>query len=119
MEQKFEDLKTYLNDKFQAQKESISDIAKDICTSMLKNFEVMLKEELSKQDLKIEKQNEKIKELESERSMFQQQVMELKRANVKMQEHVDDNEQYGRRLCLRFDGVPVQEMKEVTQYWKI
>ena len=109
MEQKLEDLKTYLNDKFQAQKEAISDIAKDICTSMLKNFEIILKEELDKQNTKILRQNERIEKLESEKGMFQKQVMELKHANIKMQEQIDDNEQYGRRLCLRFDGVPVKE----------
>ena len=105
MEQKLEELKTYLNEKFLLQKESLSDIAKDICTSMLKKFEDVLKdsqEEMKKQNLRVEK-------LESEKSLLQQHISELKQVNIEMQKNIDDNEQYGRRLCLRFDGLPVKE----------
>ena len=105
MEQKFEDLKTYLNDKFQTQKESISDIAKDICSSMLKKLEEVIKE--AQEEIKNQKQ--RIDKLESEKNLLQKHVSELKHINIKMQEIIDDNEQYGRRLCLRFDGIPLKE----------
>ena len=68
---------------------------------MFRNFEKILNEELRKQ-------NEKIEKLEAEKQMLQNHVMELKRSNLNMQQNLDDVEQYGRRLCLRIDGVTVK-----------
>lgn len=55
---KFKEFKIYSSEKFQAQDNSLSKIAKDICFSMLKNFHVLLnkvKEEIKKQNEIIEK----------------------------------------------------------------
>ena len=55
MEQKLEELKVHLDAKFEVQKESISELTKEICNSMFRNFEKILNEELRKQNEKIEK----------------------------------------------------------------
>ena len=38
--------------------------------------------------------------------MFQNQILELKKANVKLQNELDELEQYVRRSCIRIDGIP-------------
>ena len=101
MEQKLEELKVHLDAKFEVQKESISELTKEICNSMFRNFEKILNGELRKQ-------NEKIEKLEAEKQILQNHVMELRRSNLSMQQNLDDVEQYGRRLCLRIDGVTVK-----------
>ena len=77
MEQKLEQLKIHLDEKFEVQKESISEI-NEICNSMFKNFEKNLRKELRKH-------NENIKKLEDEKHMLQNHVMELKRSNLNIQ----------------------------------
>ena len=37
--------------------------------------------------------------------MFQNQILELKQANAKLQNEIDELEQYGRRSCIRIDGI--------------
>ena len=37
--------------------------------------------------------------------MFQNQILELQQANVKLQNEIEELEQYGRRLCTRIDGI--------------
>ena len=74
MEQKLEQLKIHLDEKFEVQKESISEI-NEICNSMFKNFEKNLSKELRKH-------NENIKKLEDEKHMLQNHVIELKRSNL-------------------------------------
>ena len=48
------------------------------------------------------------KHLESENQMLKHQVSELKRLNISNQNNHEELEQYGRRLCLRIDGVPTK-----------
>ena len=103
MEQKLEKLKVNLDAKFEVQKESISELTKEICHSMFRNFEKILNEELRKQ-------NEKIENLEAEKQMLKNHVMELKRSNLNMQQNLEDVEQYGRR---RIDGVTVKNNESV------
>ena len=40
------------------------------------------------------------------KTVFQKQVLELKQANVKLQNEIHELEQYGRRSFLRIDGIP-------------
>ena len=42
----------------------------------------------------------------SENCMFQKQMLELKPVNVKLQNEVDELEQYGWRSCIRIDDIP-------------
>ena len=66
-----------------------------------------IKEELKKEmQSLLNKYEEKVEALESTVSMLQQHVTNLKEQNEIMYSRVDDNEQYGRRLCLRLGGIP-------------
>ena len=50
--------------------------------------------------------NEQLTKISSENCMFQKQILELKQANVKLQNEIHELEQYGRRSFLRIDGIP-------------
>ena len=77
MEQKIEDIKKYMDEKFENQQSSLSAIAKDICSIIFKSFEKIIKEQM-------EKQNERIPKLEADKCLLQEQVMSLKHANLQM-----------------------------------
>ena len=47
--------------------------------------------------------------LESEKAMLQQQIISLKSAICTSESNIEELEQYGRRLCLRIESVPVDE----------
>ena len=98
MEEKFEELKCYFNAKMSEQEENL--------TKVLNNTLNDLREEITKQI-----QNEiksHCKHLESENQMLKHQVSELRRLNISNQNNHEGLEQYGRRLCLRIDGVPTK-----------
>ena len=62
---------------------------------------------LKRFEIRIEKRNERAAhEVSSENCMFQKQILELKQANVKLQNEIHELEQYGRRSFLRIDGIP-------------
>ena len=114
MEQKIEDIKKYMDEKFENQQSSFSAIAKDICSTVFESFEKIIKEQM-------EKQNEKISKLEADKCLLQEQVMSLKYANLQMQNSKEELEQYRRRLCLRINGVPVKSdetSNDVLKYIK-
>ena len=50
-------------------------------------------------------QAEWINQLENDKSLSQKKVLELKKENIKNRVATAENEQYGRRLCLRIDGI--------------
>ena len=41
--------------------------------------------------------------------MLQNQILELKKQNLQNQEEIEELEQYGRRLCLRFERIPTEK----------
>ena len=55
----------------------------------------------------MEKQNERISKLEA-KCLLQEQVINMKYANLQMQNSKEELEQYGSWLCLRIDGAPVK-----------
>ena len=55
----------------------------------------------------IEEKNQEIVSLKSSVSLLQQQVNEICKQNLLLQEKSEDSEQYSRRQCLRFEGIPV------------
>ena len=57
---------------------------------------------------KWKKRNERILKLEADKCLLQEQVMSLNHANLQMQNSKEELEHYGRRLCLRINGVPVK-----------
>ena len=98
MEEKFDELKNYFNEKLSSQEQSL--------ISTFNNLISDLKAEISK-EIKSEvlKQNEK---LESQNKMLQQQISELRQVNIENQMKNEELEQYGRRLCIRIEGVEVK-----------
>ena len=67
--------------------------------SLLKTFKIIFKEE---------KKKESDEKTNSEKHMLQQQITSLKQVNLQIQNDLKELEQYGRRLSLRIDGVPVK-----------
>ena len=57
----------------------------------------------------LEKGIKKRQELESTVYMFQEHVKNYQKQVNKLQASQDELEQYGRRLCIKTDGVPVAE----------
>ena len=53
--------------------------------------------------MKEEMKKEMDTKINSENCMFQNQILELKQANVKLENEIDRFEQYGRRSCIRID----------------
>ena len=103
-----------MDKKFENQPSSFSAIAKDICLTVFESFEKIIKEQM-------EKRNERISKLEADKCLLQEQVMSLKHANLQMQNSKEELEQYGRRLCLRINGVPVKSDEtsdDVLEYIK-
>ena len=96
MEQKLEELKRSTEDRFAKQKDSLREIISEICSALFDNFKKDLKEKMKKE---MDEQITKI-------CMFQNQMLELKQANIKLQNELDELEQYGRRSCIRIDGIP-------------
>ena len=64
MEQKIEDLKKYVDEKFKNQQSLFSAIVKHICSTVFESFEKFIKEQM-------EKQNEKISKLEADKCLVQ------------------------------------------------
>ena len=54
-------------------------------------------------------QTNKIEKLDSTVALLQEHVKELKLSNGRLLSKVNDIEQYGRRLCLRIEDIPVVE----------
>ena len=94
MEEELEELKRSIEDCFDKQKDSLREIISEICSAIFDSFKKDVKEEMKKEmDTKIN----------SENCMFQNQILELKQANVKLENEIDRFEQYGRRSCIRID----------------
>ena len=75
----------------------------EVNNNTLENFKSEIKSDLQKLEDKIDN---KIKALESDKKLFQQQVTAPAQQNKETQQRYDELEQYGRRLCLRIDSVP-------------
>ena len=59
-----------------------------------------------------EEVNKKMDEISSTNKMLQQHVSTLKRSNEELIKRCEENEQYGRRLCLRIKGIPRKEKEK-------
>ena len=70
--------------------------------SKISELQTHVEGKLKEQDDKIEKINEKIEKMEGYISFMENALDQQNR-------HIDDLEQYGRRLCLRYIGIPVVE----------
>ena len=103
MDKRIDELKTYLEERLSTQET----ILKERCTNLV---EKLPSELISK--LKI--QPERINQLENDKSLLQKQVLELKKENIKNRVASEENKQYGRRLCLRIDGI-LTEKRESSE----
>ena len=100
IEQKLEELKRSIEDRFDKQQDSLREIISEICSALFGRYKKDLKEEMKKE------MDEQITKISSENCMFENQILELKQAYVKLQNELDELEQYGRLSCIRIDGIP-------------
>ena len=105
MEQKFDELKKNIDQRFESQSEMIKSVVHDVCALLIEKFKVIFKGEIKK-DI-----DERVS---SEKHMLQQQITSLKQVNLQIQNKLEEFEPYCRPLSLRIDGVPVKE-KERSQ----
>ena len=92
MENKFEDLKVYINKKLTTQVAKL----KKKCSSLLEEVETEIMKEV-----KIHKG--RIENPESGKAILQKQIEELEKLATKNQDQNEALEKYGRRLCLRIE----------------
>ena len=78
----------------------LREIISDICSALFDSFKKDLKEKMKKE------MDEQITKISSENCMFQNQILELKQAYVKLQNEFDELEQYGRHSSIRINGTP-------------
>ena len=102
MEQKLKKVKKFIDGKLSQEDRSL----KEVCSALKENFTKEIKSEIKKQ---LEEQNDKITRLEADKVMLQEQIKILFTQNQRNQEDVEELEQYGRRLRLQIDGVPIEE----------
>ena len=70
-------------------------------------------------EVKIRKVNiEKLKSDKDNLAKLQKQIEELRILSTKSQDENEETEQYGRRLCLRVDRVPVDKCKRIYDVLK-
>ena len=93
MESKFDELKDVF----------ISETKKALVNEIKEEMKRLFAEELEK--IKSE-MNKKVEKLESTAVMLQKHVENLKLSNRNLLKRCEENEQYGRRLCLRVKGIP-------------
>ena len=113
MDKKIDELKTYLEERLTAQETNLKELSNNLVEK--------LTSELTS-ELKI--QTERINQLEDDKSILQKQVLELKKENIKNLAASEENEPYGRRLCLRIDRIPTEKkessenvLHKVTEMW--
>ena len=73
VDQKIEDIKKYMVEKFENQQSSFYAIRKDIFLTVFENLNKIIKEQM-------EKQSERISKLAADKCLLQEQVMSLKHA---------------------------------------
>ena len=60
--------------------------------------------------------DEQLTKVRTENCIFQNQILELKQANVKLQNEIDELEQYDRHSCIGIDGIPECPAKAVKMF---
>ena len=98
MEEKFEDQKCCFNAKMSEKEENLAKFFNNILSDLQKEITKQIENEIKSH----------CKHLKSENQMLKHQMSELKRSNISNQNSHGELEQYGRRLCLRIDGVPTK-----------
>ena len=104
------ELKEYFEKRFNELKNSL-----DVNNNTPENFKSEIKSDLQKLEDKIDN---KIKALESDKKLLQQQITALAQQNKETQQCYDELEQYGHKLYLRIDSVPKQNNKKAEDDFK-
>ena len=102
MDQKFDQLKSYIEEQFCSRDRKLGQLYENLFEKFWKEVELQFTNELKKQSKRIE-------ELESDKIMLQHQILEIKKQNLQNQQEIEELEQYDRRLCLRFHGIPTEK----------
>ena len=102
MDQKIHELKSYIEEQFCSRDKKLEELCGNLLEKFRKQIELQFTNELKKQSKRIE-------ELESDKIMLQHQILEIKKQNLQNQQEIEELEQYGRRLCLRFEGIPTEK----------
>ena len=87
----------------------------DVNNNTLEKFKCEIKSDLQKLE---DKMDNKIKALESDKKLLQQQVTTMAQQNKETQQRYDELEQYSRRLCCRIDSVPKQDNEKAEDVFK-
>ena len=98
MEDKFERLKNFFDKKLSSQEQSLTCAFNALINDLKAEATKEIKSEVSKQYEKLISQNK----------MLQQHVSELRKLNIDNQAKNEELEQFGRRLCLHIDGIPLK-----------
>ena len=102
-----DEINAMMGSKFDELKNVFIGETKDILISSIKEeMKTLFAEELAKFKEEVYK---KMDEIISTNKMLQQHVTLLKRSNEDLINKCEENEQYGRRLCLRIKGIPRKE----------
>ena len=102
-----DEINAMMGSKFDELKNVFIGETKDVLISSIKEeMKTLSAEELAKFKEEVYK---KMDEIISTNKMLQQHVTLLKRSNEDLIKKCEENEQYGRRLCLRIKGIPRKE----------
>ena len=102
-----DEINAMMGSKFDELKNVFIGETKDVLISSIKEeMKTLFAEELAKFKEEVYK---KMDEIISTNKMLQQHVTLLKRSNEDLINKCEENEQYGRRLCLRIKGIPRKE----------
>ena len=102
-----DEINAVMGSKFDELKNVFIGETKDVLISSIKEeMKTLFAEELAKFKEEVYK---KMDEIISTNKMLQQHVTLLKRSNEDLIKKCEENEQYGRRLCLRIKGIPRKE----------
>ena len=102
IDEKIEELKEHINQQLSVNNKHFE----ETCEKLFEKFKNEFKEEFSKE---LKKRDEKIEKLESDKAMLQKHILEIKKQVLANQSEIEELEQYGRRQCLRLEGVPIEK----------
>ena len=103
-DQKIDELKSCMKEQFC----SLDNKVEEICENLFEKFRKQIKLQFTNE---LKRQSKRIAEQESDKIMLQNQILEIKKQNLQNQQEIEELEQYGRRLCLRFEGIPTEKNK--------
>ena len=105
------DIKSYFDEKFSELKSSFNNT-----NEAFDSFKSHIIDQLNEINSKIEG---RIHTLEQDKILLQSQIAEVKKINTTLSESLEEIETYGRRNCVRIEGVPASSNESSDQVVKI